>query len=79
MNLKDFSLVSPVRQASEIIRAIEVAIPPVAIEQVIAETKAQECRTRSLPAHLVISLVIAIDLSRNQLVASNPPAMSCNS
>ena len=62
MNLKDFELVSPVIQASEILRAIEVAIPPVAIEQAIAETKAQECRTRSLPAQLVISLVIAMSL-----------------
>lgn len=62
MNLKDFSLVSPVIQAGEILKAIEVAIPPEAIEQAIAETKAQECRTRSLPAHLVVCVVIATSL-----------------
>ena len=62
MNLKDFSLVSPVIQAGEILRAIEVAIPPEAIEQAVAETHVQERRTRSLPAHLVVSLVIAMSL-----------------
>ena len=62
MNLKDFSLVSPVIQASEILRAIEVAIPPEAIEQAVAHSQAQERRTRSLPAHLVVSLVIAMSL-----------------
>jgi hypothetical protein len=47
MNLKDFSLVSPDIQAGEILRAIEVAIPPEAIEQAIAQTQAQERRIRS--------------------------------
>ena len=62
MNLKDFSLVSPVIQAGEILKAIEVAIPPEAIEQAITTSQAQELRTRSLPAHLVVSLVIAMSL-----------------
>ena len=62
MNLKDFSLRSPVIQAGEILRAIEVAIPPQAIEQAVADSQAQERRTRSLPAHLVVSLVIAMSL-----------------
>ena len=62
MNLKDFSLVSPDIQVGEILRAIEVAIPPEAIESAIAQTHAQERRTRSLPAHLVVSLVIAMSL-----------------
>lgn len=62
MNLKDFSLVSPVIQAGEILKAIEVAIPPEAIEQAVADSLAQERRTRSLPAHLVVSLVIAMSL-----------------
>ncbi len=62
MNLKDVSLVSPVIQSSEILRAIEVAIPPEAIERVLQQTNSHEERTRSLPAHLVVSLVIAMSL-----------------
>ncbi len=54
MNLKDVSLVSPVIQSSEILRAIEVAIPPEAIERVLQQTNSHEERTRSLPAHLVV-------------------------
>ena len=46
MNLKDFSLVSPVIQAGEILRAIEVAIPPEAIERVLQQTNSHEDRTR---------------------------------
>ena len=62
MNLKDFSLVSPHIPNGEILRAIEVAIPPEAIEQAIVHSQAQEHRTRSLPAHLVVCLVIAMSL-----------------
>ncbi len=62
MNLKDFSLVSPVTHVGEVLRAIEAAIPPEAIERAIARTCAQERRIRSLPAHLVVSLVIAMSL-----------------
>jgi hypothetical protein len=62
MNLKDFSLVSPVIQAGEILRAIEVAIPPEAIEQALTRFQAQERRLRALPAHLVVCLVIAMSL-----------------
>jgi hypothetical protein len=50
MNLKDFSLVSPVIQAGEILRAIEVAIPPEAIEQALTRSQAQERRLRALAA-----------------------------
>jgi len=62
MNLKDFSLVSPVTHVGEVLRAIEAAIPPEAIERATATSCAQERRTRSLPAHLVVSLVIAMSL-----------------
>jgi hypothetical protein len=62
MNLKDFSFVSPVIQAGEILRAIEVAIPPEAIERVLQQTNSHEDRTRSLPADLVVTLVIAMSL-----------------
>lgn len=70
MNLKDFELVSPVIQGSEVLKAIEAAIPPEAISRAIAQTNSQECRIRSLPAHLVVCLVIAMSLwSRDSMRA----------
>lgn len=62
MHLKEFSLVSPKIQSTEIFKAIEVAIPATSIEQAIAKTKVEEKRHRSLPAHLVICLIIAMSL-----------------
>ncbi len=49
-------------QATDVFKAIETAIPASAIEQAIASTKADEGRRRSLPAQLVVSLVIAMSL-----------------
>ncbi|MDV2990444.1 MAG: hypothetical protein N4J56_006225 [Chroococcidiopsis sp. SAG 2025] len=43
-------------------KAIEAAIPSTEIEQAIAKTKVCEQRKRSLPAQLVICLVIAMSL-----------------
>ena len=62
MNLRDFSLVSPVIQAGEVLKALEAAIPKEVIEQAIAKTGTQEQRHRSLPTHLVVCLVIAMSL-----------------
>lgn len=62
MHLKEFSFVSPNIQNGEVLKAIEVAIPPETIEKAIKLSQAQECRTRSLPAHLVVCLVIAMSL-----------------
>ncbi len=62
MNLKNFSLVSPAIHLGEVLKAIKAAIPPEAIETAIAQTRSQECRIRSLPAHLVVALVIAMSL-----------------
>lgn len=62
MHLKEFSFVSPAVQGGEVLQAIEAAIPPEAIERALARCCAQERRTRSLPAHLVVSLVIAMSL-----------------
>ena len=62
MHLKEFSLVSPAIAKGEVLKAIEAAIPPEVIEQAITHAKAQECRTRSLPAHLVVCLVVAMSL-----------------
>ncbi len=60
MNLKDFSLVSFNIPIGEILRAIEVAIPAEAIEQVIVHSQAQERRTRALPAHLVVCFFVIL-------------------
>jgi hypothetical protein len=62
VHLKDFLLVSPDIQSSDVLKAIETAIPAFAIEQAIANTKTEEERRRSLPAQLVVSLVIAMSL-----------------
>lgn len=44
----------------EVLKAIEIAIPAMAIASSIAKTKTTEERKRSLPAQLVVSLVIAL-------------------
>lgn len=49
-------------QSTEIFKAIETAIPAQAIEQAIAKTKVEEERHRSLPAQLVVCLIIAMSL-----------------
>lgn len=49
-------------QSQDLLKAIETAIPATAVEQAIATTKANEERNRSLPAHLVVCLVIAMSL-----------------
>ena len=49
-------------QSSDLLKAIETVIPATAIEQAIAKTQSEEERKRSLPAQLVVSLVIAMSL-----------------
>lgn len=49
-------------QSSDVLKAIETAIPAETISEAIANSQAQEERKRSLPAELVISLVIAMSL-----------------
>ncbi len=62
MQLKEFSLISPVIESSDVFRAIETAIPLEVIEQTIGHTEAQEERKRKLPSQLVVCLVIAMSL-----------------
>jgi hypothetical protein len=62
VHLKEFSLMSPKIQSTEIFKAIEIAIPATSIEEAIAKTKVEEERHRSLPAQLVVCLVIAMSL-----------------
>lgn len=51
MSLKEFSLISRVIQAGEVLTALESAIAPEAIEQAIGDTEAREERERALPSH----------------------------
>lgn len=51
VHLKDFSLVSPEIQSGDVLKAIEMAM---------ANTQTEQERKRSLPAQLVVSLVIAM-------------------
>ncbi len=60
MQLKKFSLISPVIESADLLRAIETAIPLEVIEQTIGHTEAQEERQRKLPSQLVVCLVIAM-------------------
>ena len=62
MQLKEFSLISPVIESGTVLKALETAIPSDAIEQAIAKAKASENRKRALPSHLVICLIIAMSL-----------------
>jgi hypothetical protein len=62
VHLKKFSLVSPKIPSTEIFKAIEIAIPASAIEQAITKTNVEEKRYRTLPAQLIVCLVIAMSL-----------------
>jgi Insertion element 4 transposase N-terminal/Transposase DDE domain len=62
MQLKEFSLISPVVESGTVLKALETAIPTVAIEQAITDTHSNEERKRALPSHLVVCLVIAMSL-----------------
>lgn len=62
MQLKEFSLFVPNVESGTVLKALEAAIPSSAIEQALFNTKATEERTRALPSHLVICLVIAMSL-----------------
>lgn len=62
MQLKEFSFISPVIEAADVLQAIETVIPPNVIEQAIGQTNSVEERKRKLPSQLVICLVIAMSL-----------------
>lgn len=62
MQLKGFSLISPVIESSHVFQAIETAIPIEVIEQTIGNAEVPEERKRKLPSSLVVCLVIAMSL-----------------
>ena len=65
MQLKEFSLISPVIEVGTVLKALERTIPSEAIEQAIANSQAGEDRKRALPSHLVVCLLIAMSLWSN--------------
>lgn len=62
MQLKEFSLISPVIKSTQVFKAIETAIRVEVIEQTIGTTEAREERKRKLPSQLVVCLVIAMSI-----------------
>ena len=62
MQLKEFSLISPVIESAEVFRAIETVLPPDVIAQSLGHTDSLEERKRKLPSQLVVCLVIAMSL-----------------
>lgn len=62
MQFKEFSLVAPVIESTDVFKAIETVIPPEVIEQTIGITKTKQERKRKLPSSLVVCLVIAMSL-----------------
>ncbi len=70
MQLKEFSLITPVITAADVFQAIETAIPIGVIEQTISNAQAKQKRKRKLPSELVVCLVIAMSLWSNDSMAS---------
>jgi hypothetical protein len=62
MQLKEFSFISAMIESGEVLKAIETAIPPETIEQVLGSTESWEEGKRKLPSHLVVYLVTAMSL-----------------
>ena len=60
MQLKEFLLISPSVEASEVFQAIQTVIAPEAIEQALKKSNSFEQRKRKLPASLVVCLIIAM-------------------
>ncbi len=72
MQLKEFSLISPVIESGAVLKALETAIPKDVIEQAISDTEVREERQRSLPSHLVVCLIIAMSLWSSATISNSP-------
>ena len=70
MQLKEFSLISPSVEASEVFQAIQTVIAPEAIDQALEKSNSFEQRKRKLPASLVVCLVIAMSLWSSDSMAT---------
>ena len=49
MQLKEFSLISPVIESGVVFKALETAIPSAVVEQAIGDTHSNEERKRAIP------------------------------
>ncbi len=58
MQLKEFSLISPMIESTDVFKAIETAIPLEVIEQTIGTTQAKEERKHKLPSSHLESLIL---------------------
>ena len=52
MQLKEFSLISPVVESGAVLKALETAIPTAAIEQAIGDTDSYQERKRTCAFHI---------------------------
>jgi hypothetical protein len=68
MTLQQFTLVSTAILPGEVFKAIATAIPSGMIQQAIEQTKTCERRTRLLPTHLVVCLIIALSFWSREAV-----------
>jgi Insertion element 4 transposase N-terminal/Transposase DDE domain len=62
VQLKELSLTSPKISPEEVLQAIALAIPSERIAAAIESTQSERQRTRKLPTHLVVALIIAMSL-----------------
>lgn len=62
VQLKELSLTSPTISAEAVLQAIALAIPSESIARAIESTQSERQRTRKLPTHLVVALIIAMSL-----------------
>ena len=70
MQLKEFLLISPSVEGSEVFQAIETVIAPEAIEQALNKSNSFEKRKRKLPASLVVCLIIAMSFWSSDSMAT---------
>lgn len=62
MHLKEFLLISSVVESGMVLKALETAMPSLAIEKAFGDTETKEEHRRALPSHMVVCLIIAMSL-----------------
>lgn len=75
MQLKEFSLISPVLESADVFQAIETVIPPDVIEQTLGHTNSIEERVTQ--AAITVSKLLSIQFaspSITKLLATKPAA-----
>ena len=67
MPLINLGLTAPKIEPGILLSCLETVIPRDKIAQAIEKSKAQEQRKRTLPTHIVISLIWTLDKRKNML------------